>query len=735
MRKIILTIILAICTFGLLAQDVGKKHQLSQYRYWFDTEATPRTVTYNDGIVSINASALDEGFHSLHYQVITDQGETSPTRTTSFYRLSPSGKGFKEYAIKNIRYWFDTEDTPRTATYNNGIASINASALDEGFHSLHYQVITDQGETSPTRTTSFYRLSPSGKGFKEYTVNKIRYWYDDKNDNAIESSINSGIAILNSSHLDEGSHTLHYQAIADNGMLSPVTSVNFERYIYDIYISENTTYNSAIIQATPLLQNKPQLKLHYQPNDLSVRGHLTVTEDARLSLGKYVQTGNMGYQNNNNKYNKQGIDYYHPTTLINQGFMRADSVQVKLSLYHDRWHFISLPFNTNVDKIEMPNDTYWALRQYDGEARAVGNMADTWSNLRNGDMMEAGKGYILQLTREGTDKNSWMTFKSINDIKKNNIFISNDTTIILEEHLAEFAHNRSWNLIGNPYPCFYDTRCIDIDGTITVWNGNGYSAYSTIDDNYILMPFEAFFIQKPLKADVLTFHKDGRQHTYEALPRMGSRILLANALQSRRILNFTLSDGMDNDHSRVVINKNASKDYETNKDASKFMVEYPQIPQLFSVESGVRYAINERPMDDGQITFSLYAPSDGEYFFSVESDSVGMTVLDTKTGKVWAMADGDYVFNATKGMHPARLIVSLTGNATAITQINTYDDGEIKVGDGQLSFNFIRDKHVNVFSIDGKKLFNDTTSHAIIKVSHGIYLIDIDGKITKIMVK
>jgi len=249
------------------------------------------------------------------------------------------------------------------------------------------------------------------------------------------------------------------------------------------------------------------------------------------------------------------------------------------------------------------------------------------------------------------------------------------------------------------------------------------------------MPFEAFFIQKPLNADAITFAKEGRQHTDEMQPRAASPRRVSRAGQNRRVLNFILADDTDTDRSRVVINEQASMNYETGKDAPKFMEPRPQKPQLFSVESGVQYAINERPMNDGQVVFSIFAPTDGEYRLSVDGDASNMVVVDAENGNIWALADGDYVFTATEGMHQARLIVSLTGEVTAIAQVSAYDDGEVKVNDGQLSMNFMREKHIKVFSLDGRMIFNDTTSHANVKIWRGVYLIDIDGKTTKIMVK
>ena len=712
-----------------------KDYVIQKVRYWFDKDYTPHEVAYVSSTSAIDVSALEEGFHTLHYQVIDSKGESSPSRTKPFFRIPSADEVFKDYTIAKVRYWFDKDYTPREVAYVSGTSAIDVSALEEGFHALHYQVIDSKGESSPSRTKPFFRIQPTEESFKDYTVKTLQYWYDNDVSTMQTAEYTGGATVLDLSSLPEGAHTLSYQVLSDDGQASPAVSASVDRWLYDIYVSQWTEYGDSLVTHDPLFATRPDLKLYYLPDDTNVRGHLSVDEGTMLSLGKYVQTANWGTQHDNNMFARGGEDYYHLTTLLNSGHMRADSVMVKQRLYRDRWHFLSLPFNVNLSDIGVPDNTYYVLRAYDGEARARGEMTETWQNLGKGEQMEAGKGYIVQLTRESSDKTAELTFKAINDPKKNDIFATTDVVTVLEEHEAEFAHNRSWNLVGNPYPSFYDSRFIDQDGIIIVWNGNGYTAYSLADDSYILMPFEAFFIQKPLKTDALMFASEGRQHTHEVQPRATSPRRAAKAGQNRRVLNFTLADGADTDRSRVVINEQASMGYETDKDAPKFMESKPQKPQLFSVESGVQYAINERPMGDGLVAFTLFIPADGEYHFSVEGDADNMVVMDAETGTVWALADGEYVFKATEGMHHARLVVSLTGEATAIAQIDAYDDGEIKVVDGLLSFDFMQTKHIKVFSLDGRLIFNEAASHANVKVAHGVYLINIDGKTTKVIVK
>ena len=704
-------------------------------RYWFDKDYSAATeLPYASGTTAIDVNTLPAGFHILHYQVIDNHGATSPVRFSTFFIPERSNETlYEDYTPTIMRYWFDKDYANATELpYASGTKAIDINTLPAGFHTLHYQVIDNHGDTSPVRFSTFFIPERSIETiYKDYIPVTMRYWFDNDYTTMQTAAWAGGVQTLDLSMLSEGIHTMCYQLETVDGEVSPVHTTTIDRWVYDIYVSKTEEYTDNTVSTIPLFAQKPDLKLHFLPDDLSVRGHLTVNEDVTLSLGKFVQTGNLGSQNNN-RYTRAGVDYYHPTTLVNNGFMRADSVVLKQSIYRDRWHFITLPFNVNVSDIDVSEDTYWALRSYNGEARAAGLMNNTWTNLRKGDKMEAGQGYILQLTKEGTEKNSWLTFKAVNDTRKNDIFTARDVTRALEEHQAEFAHNRSWNLTGNPYPSFYDTRYIGIDGTIVVWNGNGYSAYSLADDNYVLMPFEAFFIQKPLNAETITFSREGRQHTHEAIGRPASR---RNSNPERRILNFTLTDGEQTDNSRVVINKQASMGYEQEKDAPKFMETRPQSVQLFSIESGVQYAINERPLDNGLVTFSVFVPKEGEYRFHLDGDDAHVSVFDTQTNTVWAMTEGDYVFTVAAGWHDARLIVSLNGDATAVQLVKAYDDGEMQVANGRLSFHFAKAKSIKVFGIDGRMLFNDITANANINLNSGVYLIDLNGNTTKIMIK
>jgi hypothetical protein len=714
-----------------------KNYTIKNVRYWFDKNYTPREADYIGGTSVIDVADIDEGFHTLHYQVIDDNGETSPARTVPFFRVSPSDEAFKGYTIEHIRYWFDKDYTPHESDYVSGTGVIDAASLEDGFHTLHYQVVDSKGETSPTRTLPFFRVAPIEEKFKDYNIQSVRYWVDQDETTASTSDYVGGVTTLDLSRTQEGSHTLYYQVVADNGEVSSARIAPFERYIYDIYVSTDTTYTNSTVSSNPLLASKPDLKLHYRTDDVAVRGHLTVDEGTTLSLGKYVQTGNVGRSNRSNPYTATGADHHHLTTLVNDGFMRADSVIIRQSLYRDRWHFISFPFNAYVSDITVPNGTYWALRKYDGVRRAAGDMSETWVNLGSNDMMEAGNGYIVQLTNDANDdETAELTFKAFNDTKKNKIFTTDDAEVTLNEYPAEFAHNRSWNLIGNPYPSFYDTRYMDVEGTIIVWNGNGYTAYSLNDDDYVLMPFEAFFMQKPLNSDAITFGKEGRQHTHiaQAQAQQLPWARVAANTSGRRLLNFTLSDGEHADKSRIVINEHASAEYEVGIDAAKFMETTPRIPQIYSEAAGVKYAINERPLGDGTATLSVCLPSDGDYTLSLEQPTANVVLLDTETNETVDLSDGAYTFTAKAGTYRSRFVLALTGNVSDIAPIADDATGMTIIGNA-LTFDFATPKAVKVYTTDGKAIYSQTITTDKITLPGGIYIVSVNDRITKVVVK
>lgn len=477
--------------------------------------------------------------------------------------------------------------------------------------------------------------------------------------------------------------------------------------------------------------------IDFLPNVISVLGDLKLTlTDADLS--DYQPNVNIIHDKKRTSYWQYGsltvngegtlsmkdfsmiwdpnIQYHYPdrnqnnTSLLNNSLLYAENVSISLWTHNYLWSFITMPFDVKLSEISTIADgtTNWVIRKYDGQKRADGETSETWVKLDSDDIMKAGEGYIIQGNRyngNSSEDYSGFLFKAINNANKNNIFQSTNIEMPLKEYVGEFSHNRSWNLIGNPYPCYYDTRFMDFEAPITVWNMNNstYSAYSPSDDSYILCPGEAFFVQRPIDKDKIVFDKDGRQtnrdvRTMEASARMETRA--SDAKLPRTILNLTLSDGNATDRTRIVLNEKATLQYEMDKDASKFMSDKSDIPQLFTSANGVNYAINERPLADGTVNLSAHIGIEGEYTMALINDIKEYEVIleDKSENKNVNLSKGNYTFSAEAGIYTDRFILHINKVSTGIESV-------------QLN----RNNNADIYTIEGIKLTTPSKKGIIIQ--------------------
>ncbi|MGN0222263.1 MAG: leucine-rich repeat domain-containing protein [Prevotella sp.] len=391
-----------------------------------------------------------------------------------------------------------------------------------------------------------------------------------------------------------------------------------------------------------------------------------------------------------NGSNSYSYTQYNPTCLMVNGEMRAENVTIHLMNRNSCWQFVSFPFDVRMSDI-VPEDslTQWVVREYSGENRAGGLLDSTWVNLTADDVLQAGKGYIMHCYSSASSPVKFKVTPLKESVNRQALFISEDRTVALEEHLSEFDHNRSWNLVGNPYPTFYDSRFLNFTAPLTIWNSryNSYMAVSPVDDDFILSPGEAFFVQRPVDQESITFAKEGRQiHNHvrllqdeeaQQMPRLN-----APALSERQVINLILSDGEHSDRTRVVINENATAGYDLQMDASKFDAVDVTVPQLFTVAGTVRYAINERPLGDAVVELGVHVGAEGMFTLTLKNDVAGSIVIEDRlTGLMTEItAEKGYTFSADKaGDIMGRFFLHLNmqqGGATGIKSIESPEAGD-----------------------------------------------------------
>jgi hypothetical protein len=346
--------------------------------------------------------------------------------------------------------------------------------------------------------------------------------------------------------------------------------------------------------------------------------------------------------------------------------MRANNVSTVFTLYAEQWNFLSFPYDVKVADIKPSESEPFVIRRYDAEQRAAGNMSDTWVEMADDDILEAGKGYIWNAAATTNTNMDWcrtFTVEAINNSNKNNIFNSGDAVIALKEYPSEFAHNRSWNLVGNPYPCYYDTRAMNTTAPFIVWQGWNYTAYSPVEDTYILKPGEAFFIQCPVNVENITLREEGRQLNAMVTDNEYNTNRAPMASE-RYVFNLTLTgDENMTDRTRFVINPEAKMDYEVGRDASKFMSTVASAAQLYTVEQGNRFAINERPVVNGIVELGLSIGTAGSYTIALKGEvAAEVYLIDRETGDEIRLDGTDgYTFVATTGTMEGRFAIRVAG--------------------------------------------------------------------------
>ena len=464
---------------------------------------------------------------------------------------------------------------------------------------------------------------------------------------------------------------------------------------------------------------------YYWGNNVSAvatYGRLTVDGPETFSAGRFETVWNPFAARSHANRGDLGSTTY--TSVINKGHLRADDVTVRLFLYTDCWEFISFPFDVRVGDIRyrFPNVPL-VIYGYDAQKRAESKMGETWVRMTADSILHAGRGYIFQTTipsdqveerKKGYEDYNYhfntFYFDALQNANKPKFFRNDDVEITLQKTNSEFAHDRSWNFIGNPYPSYYDIHNLETTAPIIAWyytnSSNGqYRAYSPLDDDLLLYPGQAFFIQCPLDNDKIVFHREGR--TNDTSYKESRRVTRA-ADHSRQVYNIVLmGDGQDGlngqdgpqqsaeaflasetlDRTRFVINEAASLDYEPGRDAAKFAPLGTEAAELYTVRDGVRYAIDERPLSDGTVRLGLKTSTPGTYTLALSapasvapsapggSPAGEITLIDRETGPETDINANSYTFQAEAGTTEARFLIRLN---TAVTTVECVANSQQK---------------------------------------------------------
>lgn len=532
---------------------------------------------------------------------------------------------------------------------------------------------------------------------------------------------------------DYGYNKFRYFGAAIEGLTLVVPS-----YLVNTYKLDDYWYNAKEIKGFDT--GELDSWTIYKPLVLGARDRFEGTPDMSLRGGGSLKVNGEAAMTFHNLYTETNVnDLDYTTSLLSN----CENLSIQGTYRHgyyvqgNTWYFVSLPFDVRVSDIELPAGAQKAVRYYDGAQRAANGAGNSWKNYAEDDVITAGTGFILQ-----TNKGGWLYFPALEGETKQYVVAYKEFAKALAENPSATAADGGWNLVGNPYQTFYNISHINFTAPITVWNVSArrYDAYSIIDDEFVLTPNQAFFVQCPEEVASIAFPLEGRQTSPEIVSAQAKRKSHMRGLVARRqLIDLTLSAGDESDRTRVVLNEAATEGYDLNADASKFMSLDASVPQLYTLGTdGTAYAINERPEGDGRVSLGLYLPADGAYTLALtRQEGAKVYLLDCETGAETDLTAGEYNFTARAGQTDKRFELRLEGGETTGIGSAGSADGTFVVtvtADGLLLTGVTG--AVKVYTTDGRLAGEALAEGGSCRVAlpAGLYLVKAGGQTVKVRV-
>lgn len=412
------------------------------------------------------------------------------------------------------------------------------------------------------------------------------------------------------------------------------------------------------------------------PDKVNLYKKLELTSNARIpnSPDMYLGGGSSLIVNGNNpqvfgsyKQRLQQDEEYTSSLISRCNAMTSAASTLQYYSSYRNWNYVCMPFDVKRSDIKMLSNSGIAVRYYDSESRATNGASGNWKDVPADSVLHMGKGYIFR-----TSEYVFVEFPATEETH-NAIFRSEAVTTPLVQYAAVESANAGWNFVGNPYTCFYDIYYMDFAAPITVWNINNstYSAYSAADDEFVLMPSQAFFVQKPELVDAITFQPAGRQinKTIDHSALAMRRAARSKQVQ-RKLVDVALTCADRTDRTRVVVNANASDDFCADNDAVKMMA-YEGTPQIYTIAGADQLAVNEGAHLGGSVALGMYLPADDAYTIAVDRDELGAKLLD-----YGVEVEMPYTFSAAEGYMDDRFTLTFEAPTTGINTVATDADAD-----------------------------------------------------------
>ena len=219
------------------------KQSALRWSYWFDEEENARaTIPLPNGVVMIDISELQEGFHVFHSQVL--ENASSDITTTMFIKVPQTEGTDYMTCISTVDGNLVAEEKLSAA---GGILKwdMDVSKMDVGLHKAMFQVITPSGAASTIAERYFIREITS----KELGNMKCVYAIDNQETYSQAGTHSNGVFHfdLDVASIENGLHRIAYMLVCEEGVTTPQKTAFFWKtplggdgiVQYDYWLNEN----------------------------------------------------------------------------------------------------------------------------------------------------------------------------------------------------------------------------------------------------------------------------------------------------------------------------------------------------------------------------------------------------------------------------------------------------------------------------------------------------------------
>ena len=399
---------------------------------------------------------------------------------------------------------------------------------------------------------------------------------------------------------------------------------------------------------------------------------------------KITATPNVGYEfvewNDGNTDNPRTITNITSNQSYTATFSRKDrtfsdpsklevgtygQLTYQLPMPDNRWYWISLPFDVNVDKITIDgatngvkNSDALVITEYNAEARAAGKQG--WTNI-NSSILEANKGYVMGPTDGAYNANMVVNFPStattndVNSSAKNTLTSTGGNT-----------QNDNWYIIGTG---LYHQGSLSNINYVAMPDNDGDYTY-----HYISTPIEDFEQLKsfaPFTAFFVQYGGDYSATADNAQSAALAPVARAKAQQQEQIYLINMNEA----HTVVILNAEGSEGYTAGEDFLE-MNASNHSDLIYSFDGTDALAFNHRALEAQSINLGGYVATAGEQTISLNAyngNVESVTLVDNVTGETADLLAGNYTFNAEVGSLDGRFTVVFGAPKAGDTTVDCYN--------------------------------------------------------------